>query len=167
MNHMPLPTAAQDYRLKRESLLAAMPELADDEDCLRDTLDGCTSIQDQLAALIRSAIEDEAMADGLKEHQIKLANRKTALTSRAMRKREVVLNYMADLGLPKIKTPDMTISRRPVPPSVVIVDESLLPKEFVRTKTEPDKLAIKAALASGTVPGAIMSNGSETLQVKI
>jgi hypothetical protein len=74
---------------------------------------------------------------------------------------------MADLALPKISAPDMTISRRPVPPSVVIVDESLLPKELLRVRTEPDKTAIKAALASGPVAGAIMSNGSETLQVKI
>jgi hypothetical protein len=167
MNHTPLPTAAQDYRIKRESLLAAMPELADDDDCLRDTLEGCTTIQDQLAALIRSALEDQAMADGLKVYREQLYTRWTKLTERATRKRAIALHYMADLGMPKISTPDMTISRRPVPPSVVIVDESLLPKELLRVRTEPDKTAIKAALANGPVAGAIMSNGSETISVKI
>jgi hypothetical protein len=167
MPETPIHTAAAAYRIMRDKLLEQMPELADDEDCLRDTLEGATTIQDQLAALVRSAVQDEALAEGLKEYQVKLTNRKVALLDRARRKRAIALHYMADLGMKSIVGPDLTISRRPVPPSVVIVDETALPKELMRVKYEPDKTAIKAALKTGTVAGAILSHGSETLQVKI
>jgi len=163
----PLHTAAHEYRIMRDKLLEAMPELAEDEECLRDTLEGATTITDQLAALVRSAINDEAMADGLKEHQVKLANRKTSLLERARKKRAIAMHYMSDLGLKRITASDMTVTVKPVPPSVVIVDESLLTDQFVRIRREPDKTAIKEALKAGAVPGAILSNGSETLQVKI
>jgi hypothetical protein len=163
----PLHTAAQAYRIMRDKLLEQMPELAEDEECLRDTLEGATTVTDQLAALVRSAAQDEAMADGLKEHQTKLANRKTALLDRARKKRAIAMHYMGDLGLKRIVTDDMTVTIRPVQPSVVIVDESLLPENLTRVKREPDKKAIKEALATGVVPGAVMSNGGETLQVKI
>ncbi len=55
-----------------------------------------------------------------------------------------------------------------VPPSVMIIDESKLPDNYMRIKKEPNKVIIKEALAHGDfVPGAALSNGSQTLAVKV
>ena len=158
---------AREYRIVRERLLAEMPELADDPECLLDTLEGLSNVQEQLAALVRSAVNDEVLVDGLHEYEARLADRKCALKARALRKRRIALSYMADLDLKKIVAPDLTITRKFVPPSVLITDPLQIPDELMRIKREPDKTAIKDALERGPVPGAAMSNGSETLQVKI
>lgn len=50
----------------------------------------------------------------------------------------------------QIKTAFVTISSRKSK-SVSITDESLIPSEFMRIKTEPNKTAIKEALESGQI----------------
>ena len=46
-------------------------------------------------------------------------------------------------------------------------DLSLLPAAFVRTRHEPDKTALLAALKAGrTIPGAILAQGEEILTVR-
>lgn len=165
---MNLATHAQAYRILRDQLLERYPELAEDEDCLRDTLEGATTINDQLAALARSALNDEAMANGLAEYQVKLADRKRDLQLRALKKRMAVLNYMNDLNLKNVTAPDLAVTRKNVPPAVVITDEAALPDQFCRFKREPNKTAIKSALQDGKeVPGAMMGNGSETIMLKV
>lgn len=164
----PLQTARMTHLILREKLLEQMPELADDPECLLDTLEGLTDLTDQLAALVRSAVSDEAKLEGLTQYQIKLAERRAALRERAERKRRLALNYMTELDIKKIITPDLSITRKRVAPAVIIADEAALPDNLMRVKREPDKTAIKAELLSGKpVPGATLSNGSETLQVKI
>lgn len=164
----PIATSAHNFRLVREKLLEQMPELADDADCLLDTLEGCTDVMDQLAALARSAAHDEAMLEGLTQYQVKLADRRATLRTRADRKRRVVQNYMADLNIKKIQKPDITVSRRAVAPSLVITDEVMINDKWCRWKRELDKTAIKKALEAGEqVMGATLSNGSETLAIKV
>ncbi|MBV9748463.1 MAG: hypothetical protein JO157_06600 [Acetobacteraceae bacterium] len=47
-------------------------------------------------------------------------------------------------------------------------DVALLPAAFVRTKHEPDRAALLAALKAGqTIPGAVLAPGDETLTVRM
>ena len=51
---------------------------------------------------------------------------------------------------------------------VIITDESQIDEDFFRVKREPDKKAIKEALEVGiNVRGAEMSNGGETLSIRV
>ena len=164
----PLALEAHHWKRLRERLLESFPDLAEDEEALLDTLDGETELTDKLAAILRSALHEEAMINGLREYQRDLGRRMSALRARAHKKRSVVLHFMEDVGLKKLEAPDLTASRKVTPPGVVVIDENQLPKEFVRVKSEPDKSAIKAALKEGQdVPGAQLGNTGETLQVKI
>lgn len=165
---MNLPLEAHQYRLIKERLLEQMPELADDEHCLLDTLEGCTDLNQQLAALARSAKHDEALASGITEYLNALKFRKDRMEERAQRKRELILRYMAECDIKKVEAPDLTLTRKAVPPKVIITDESQLPDRFKRWEWTPDKTKLKHELSEGTaVPGAQMSNGGETVQVKI
>ncbi len=52
------------YRGTKERLLAAWPEI--DCETLRDTLEGITDLHEMIAAVIRSALVDEALQAGLR-----------------------------------------------------------------------------------------------------
>ena len=72
---------------------------------------------------------------------------------------EWLKNYlMASLGGEKFKTPRCSASYRKTA-AVTIVDEGAIPPEYIRTKTEPNKMAIKDALKAGeTIPGATLED---------
>jgi len=51
------------YKTFRERLVAEMPDL--DGETLADTLEGITDLREMLAEVLRSALDDEALAAGL------------------------------------------------------------------------------------------------------
>lgn len=166
--HVPLETAAATYRILRDELLQKYPELAEDETALLDTLEGLTTVNEQITALLRSAVNDEFAVEGMKQHIDALLKRRVYMQGRADKKRRIALHYMEDCGIKLINAPDMTISQRAVAPSVVINDVDLIPDNYMRVRKEPDKTAIKDALKNGqSVPGCSMSNGGSTIAIKI
>ena len=64
MNTLALTGEVQTYKLLGERLLTSFPE-ADDE-TIRDTLEGITDLHEMIAAVIRSALVDEALQAGLR-----------------------------------------------------------------------------------------------------
>jgi Siphovirus Gp157 len=70
--------------------------------------------------------------------------------------------------LKKLATPAATLSLKANPPSCVVYDEDILPKQYlVFQAPKPDKNAIKAALKAGeSVPGASLSNQPDSLSVR-
>lgn len=164
----PLHNEARRWQDLKQRLLASMPELANDPECLVDSLDGLTDLKEQLTGLLRSALLDEANAEAIDNYIKQLSDRKAHKTKQAKKKKAVALNFMADTGLQKIEAPDMTAFIRNVPPSVTIFHEGSLPEEYVRVKREPDKKAIGQALKEGKdVPGAQLGNASQSLTIKV
>ena len=91
----------------------------------------------------------------ISEEEQALAKRRRAGENRV----EWLKNYlMASLEGEKFKTPRCSASYRKTA-SVSIIDESAIPSEYIRTKTEPNKMAIKDALKAGeTIPGATLED---------
>ena len=58
-----LPVETATYRTTRQQLLADFPDL--DDETLHDTLEGITDLKQMLAEVVRSALDDEALAGGL------------------------------------------------------------------------------------------------------
>ena len=112
----------------RRRLIEADPEI--DETTLLDTLEGATNLHEALGEVIRSALDDEALADGLRLRLEAMRARLERIETTSARKREVALATMEEAGIEKILEPEFTISLRVQPPGLQITNEADIPEWF-------------------------------------
>lgn len=139
-----------------------------DETTLADTLEGATDVKEAIGHLIRSALEDEAMATGLKGRLDDLKRRLERIQARGEKKRHLALEAMEAVDMEKITQPDFTASLRIAPPRVVITCEENIP-ELYWTEQRPklDKRRLLDTLKAGSrIAGAELSNSRVTLAVR-
>lgn len=164
----PIPFAlAALYAHQRELLLAEFPELREDTLALADTLDGISMLPDVLASIINAALDDEAMAEGVRSRVTDMQERRERFQRRADKRRQMAQALMEQADMKQLIRPDFTVSIRHVPPGIVITDEAALPDAFVKVTRSPNKTAIREALGRGeTVDGALLGNTSQTLSIR-
>lgn len=81
--------------------------------------------------------------------------------------RDVAHALMAAANEKSFKGAAGTATIKTVPPRPYVVDESLVPPEYTKTKIAIDKTAINAAVKLGkSIPGVAMDNGGVTLQIR-
>lgn len=150
------------------SLLEQDPSLRDDDALFADMLDGeGGDALDLLRAALRASLDAEAQARACKGRMAQLAERQRRHETRAEALAAAVHQAMRDLGLPRLRDPEFTASRREGGERLEVADPALLPDPFVRTRREPDKAALLAALKAGeAIPGAVLARGDETLTVR-
>jgi len=151
------------------ALLEQDPQMRDDDTLFLDMLDaeGGDTL-DLLRAGLRASLDAGAQARACKERIGQLAERQRRHEGRAEALQAAVHQAMRDLGLPRLRDPEFTAARREGSERAEISDIDLLPERFVRTKREPDKAPLLAALKAGeAIPGAALARGDETLAVKV
>ena len=164
MNH--LAFSAIHYRAVRERLRVEDPEL--DEETLVDTVEGLTNLHEIVAAIIRSALGDEVLVQGLKGRIGEMQNRLGRLEDRASKRRQIARDVMVESEIKKITAPDFTVSIRPGSASLVVVDEAVIPHAFWEPR-EPrlNRQALLGELKSGAIiAGVQLSNPEPVLSVR-
>jgi hypothetical protein len=158
--------AAQQYQVIRERLRAEDPDL--DERTLADTVEGLTDLHEIVAAIIRSALEDEALALGLKDRMAEMQERLERLADRAAKRRQIAREVMIETEIKKITAPDFTLSMRPGSPSLVVMDEAAIPQEFWEPRDPRlNRQGLLAELKQGaTITGVALSNPEPVLSVR-
>jgi hypothetical protein len=116
------------YTHLRQKLLEAFPDA--DDDTIRDTLEGLTTLNELIAEIIRSALIDESLQAGLRLRLQDMKERLSRLEARAVKKRELALEAMSEAGLRKIEQPDFTASARTGSPSLVVMAEHQVPASY-------------------------------------
>ncbi len=148
----------------RQSLL----EITDDEETIRDTIEGETNLQSAIQEALGSLMEDEILEAGI-EHTLKaLQARLNRVQFKVEKKRAAILRAMEAGELKKVILPEATLSLRQVPRGLEIQDLRKIPKRYFEEQ-EPrlNKAALKQDLKDGkSVDGAILDNGSITLSIK-
>lgn len=138
-----------------------------DQEALLDTLDGESDLVELIAATYRQALADDAMVEGIKALQDKLAARRKRIEHRSEKLKAAVAHAMEASERAKITAPDFTLSLGRGPDKLIVTDDGLIPPDFWRIKREPDKAALKEALKGGaTIPGAVLSNGGTVLRAR-
>jgi hypothetical protein len=113
-----------NYVAIKQRLLANDPDLNDQT--LADTLEGLTDITEAIAAIVRSAITDEALADGLHGLMGQMQVRLSRFEERALKHRQIAQGVMVEAGIKKITAPDLTISLRSGSQALIVIDEAAI-----------------------------------------
>jgi len=163
---MSLEIAATTYRTMRERIRALDPDL--DEQTLADTVEGLTDLHEILAAIVRAALADEALAIGLKGRMAEMEGRLQRLQERAAKRRQIVKEVMIESDIKKITAPDFTASIRPGMPALVVLNEEAVPSIYFeprqpRLKSQELALDLKGG---AEVAGATLSNPEPVLSVR-
>lgn len=168
---------------------------ATDPEFMRDMIEGETSLHEELCALTASVRDDEAMIDGISRLISIYQERRARIEKRLNLKRAMIALGMSEGDLKKLETPAGTVTRKAIPPACIITEEADIPTRFW-TLSAPrlDKKALSEALklraaalqsvakiedpeeraaaqrraeeANPSIPGATLSNGGETIQIR-
>ena len=158
--------AAQQYQVLRERLRSEEPDL--DERTLADTVEGLTDLHEIIAAIVRSALVDEALIEGLEGRIEELQERSSRLEDRAAKRREMARDAMVEVNIKKIAAADFTISIRPGSPALRVMDESAIPEDYFEPQ-EPrlNRQGLLAALKKGEeIAGVSLSSPDPVLSVR-
>lgn len=155
-----------NFECIREQVRAAFPDV--DEDALRDTVEGLTTLPELLAGILRSHLDDVALSVALRARLSEMQQRLGRIEDRAEKKRALVVSAMERADLRKLAEPEFTVSLRPTAPPLVILDETEIPEPFWKPQAPKlDRKALLAALNAGeTIPGTALGNGGVTISVR-
>jgi hypothetical protein len=165
MNTSILIVEATKYLQLKQRLAADYPRV--DEETLLDTLEGITDLHEMIAAIIRSALVDEALQAGLRCRLDDMKQRLARLEQRCMKKRQLALEAMNDVGLKKLEQPDFTASARIGSPALLVTSEQIPSDYWVPQPPKLDRQSLAADLKRGKeIPGACLGNANPILVVR-
>lgn len=154
-------------RQQIENLKVLHPELVEDEEAWLLSLESETDINALLTSIVRRIEDSKALVVGTKDRFQELEARKKRFEHRVETLRNLAFKIMSAADLSKVELPEATLSLRNTPPSVIITDEDNLPDIACKFERKPDKAKIKELLADGIVAGAEMTNGGQTVSIRI
>lgn len=139
-----------------------------DAAALRSALESETNIPECLLEIAEEAVECRHLAEAAKARAKQLSERAGRLETKAEKLRQVINMTFQQAGITEpIRGPNLTLSKRPSGRSVIITDQTKIPKEyFDDADPKLNKLRLHNALSDGTkIEGAELSNGGETVAI--
>lgn len=143
--------------------------IGDDEEMALTAVEGETSLIETITQAVHRIHELDAHTEALNIQIKTLSERKSRFENQHDRVKAAVCVAMQHAELRKLELPTATLSIKAVPPKAEIIDEALVPSKFWKpADPKLDRKALLDALkAKEAVPGAALSNGSETLSIRV
>lgn len=140
----------------------------DDAELLATSVEGETDLIEAIASGVDRIATLNTHCEVLENQVRALKERASRFAAQAERIKSAVFVAMGQAELRKIELPEATLTIRAVPPKVEISNEADVPARFWKAQDPKlDRKAVLDALKSGElVPGASLSNGSETLAIR-
>jgi hypothetical protein len=150
-----------------EALLRAFPELAEDEELLADTIEGCTDADAVMSRIALRIREEEQQVRAMKHLATVYKERAEDAENRKQALRRAAFALLSRTGLETWKRPEGTFYLVPPRASVDVHTPEEVPSQLCTVHVVPDKKAIQAALENGeTVPGCVLSRGTASLGLR-
>jgi hypothetical protein len=142
--------------------------IEDGQDGLTDTLESLNdAIEDKAVGYAKVMLNLGAQAKAIKEEESRLADRRKAIESNIKRLKESLEQSMNDVGMKRIKTELFSFNIQKNPPSVEVLNDSIIPKNyFVPQDPTLDKKTILADLKNGVEVPGVQIKQSEGLRIK-
>lgn len=162
-----------DHGINRQAvaaaeLIRALGGGAEDEVLIHDTIEGETDFFESVERALDEITECEIIATGIAEMQKRLSDRLTRTKNRSEKLRGLIDQAFQMAEIKSHKFASATITMKAIPQKLIVTDESQVPARFF--KPQPPKLDRKElldAIKSGEIiPGADMSNGGTTIQIR-
>ena len=138
------PTEEQEQQL--DNLVMALP----------DKLEGCCKYLANIQPII----------EGFKAEEKRLSDKRKVLENKVTRFKHYIQSSMEIAGMYDVEAGTFTVKLQQNPKSVKVLDETLIPVDYLVTTTSLDKVALKAALKDGDVAGAILESSGLSLRIK-
>ena len=157
---------AEIYRRLADQLKADFADL--DDETLTDTLEGLSDLPQMIEELVRSALDDEALAGGLKLRLADMGARLSRIQDRALRKRELACRTMAGAEIKALQAEDFSVGLRPGQPRLVVTDETRIPQAYLIAQAPRlDRQGLAASLKAGAqIDGAALEAGRPHISVR-
>lgn len=148
--------------------LLEMVEQDADNEVLRAMLDGLEgAIEQKVEAILSVRNAKRAEVKALRDESARLAQRAAQVEKEANRLEEMVEYALNTIGAEKLKTLKFTVWMQSNPPSVMVLDETQVPKEFY-TVPEPQiaKKNILEAWKNGQLVPGVEIRQEKSLRVR-
>lgn len=150
-------------------LLNIKDVVADDTEMIETAIEGETNLKEAISSAVDRILELDAHEEALTVQIKALSERKERFAHQSERIKAAIHVAMGQAELRKLELPQATLGVRAVPVKCEIVDESLIPSKFFKPQDPKlDRKAILDALKNKeAVSGALLSNGGETLSLRV
>lgn len=142
--------------------------LTDDDDTIRDTLEGETNLDGIIRGLILSIQDDEVLVDGLSIRIGEMKSRCDRFKARIEAKRTLIAQAMeiAEWRSKELDIATVTLAKGRA--NLRVIEEADIPAQYWKAgKPVLDKTTLLADLKGGaTVDGAQLSNGAPVLTIR-
>lgn len=162
--------AATLIRSVRARLLADDPDLADEPDLWRDTLDGESDVVDLIRNLVRASIDADLLAEAARKRQAEIAGRAERAERRKQALRAAAFALMDLAGIARLPEPDFLARIQAGQPHLSDLNADALPAEYVEVEVTVTRRPLKDRLladlkAGQAIPGAALLSGMPFLVV--
>lgn len=165
MSYLQVDIAA--FKAHWHELLAAYPEIEEDDDLRADVLEGETDLHQLVDRILRMKLDADTMAAAVKARKQEIAERQTRFERKAEGAKALLKSLLIAADVPKVTLPDATVSITKPRTKCVIDDVNELPQGFYEIERKAKAADIKAELEAGRdVPGARLELGQEGLMVR-
>lgn len=165
MSYLQVDIAA--FKAHVADLLAAYPELAEDEDLRADMFEAETDLHPLIERLVKMKLDADTMAAAIKARKQDISERQARFERKAEAAKSLIKSVMVAADIPKVTLPDATVSVTSARVIVEIDDLDAIPQGYAKFEKRADKAALKAALEAGEeIPGARSALSDEGLMVR-
>lgn len=149
-----------------KSLRLALGDEAEDEELYHIAIDGETSLNEMIDAILANIAIDQELLDGIAARESDLHVRKSRLNERIQYRKAKIEQALLIYG-EKIERPEATLSLTQRRAKAVVNEDADIPARFWKAVPQLDKAELLKALEAGEqVPGAVLSNAPQTLTIR-